>query len=186
MGSYVPKAFDCPAAKGLSSVRAPQNISYLQQGLRVFTLPFPGFIDPNAEITKYTEYWFNDSEAWEGVPNPPPRGNNYDGSFSGVSNRKIRMVKNFDRVVLVTDALDEFPRHTGRASRRNANTADNSSLSIGGQNNFLFGDMSVKSIDYATYQGKRDRYKSTAQFYNWGHFYGDAPSSVDDGQTWPF
>jgi hypothetical protein len=177
LGSPSQKPFDCPAAKGLSSVRAPQNIRDMHQASRIFTLPYPGFMDPDAPVTKYTEYWFNDSSLVN---------RNRDGSFTRVSGRKIREIPHFDRVVLITDALDEFPRHTGRAEKRSNNLAESIYLSIGGRNNFLFGDLAVKTIEYSIYEGKRDRYKSNPQFYNWGHVYLDPLDRINEGEVWPY
>jgi prepilin-type N-terminal cleavage/methylation domain-containing protein len=170
LGSQSQKPFDCPAARGLSSVRAPQNIRDMHQASRIFTLPFPGFMDPDAPVTKYTEYWFNDSL---------PRDRNWDGTFTGVSARRIREIPRFDAVVLITDALDEFPRHEGRASKRTSNS-DLLGLSEGGRNNFLFGDLSVRSLVFRGYQIGRDKYKSARQFYNWGHVYQQNPALLPD------
>jgi prepilin-type N-terminal cleavage/methylation domain-containing protein len=173
------KPFDCPAAKGLSSVRDPGNILYLEQGRRIFTLPYPGLSAPNVAfpVTAYTEYWFNDSVDIQRAY-PGTQGNNYDRTYSGVSSRKIRLIKNPDRVVWATDALDEFPRHSGKDTSTMSLTA-RQELRVG-KNNFLFGDNSIKFIEYDTYQNKRDKYKSTVNFYNWGHFYSQNPGTLPD------
>lgn len=150
-------AFECPDAKGLASVRDPANIRYLLGGRRVFTEPFP---DPsgNQPVTKYTEYWFNDS------PISVIRGHE-----SGVANRKMRLIRNPAAVVWVTDALDEFPRHFGKPG----NVTNPEAGSSAGKNNFFFGDMSVKSLEIGAYRPPeaRDPYGAPGPFYNWGHFY---------------
>lgn len=147
------KPFDCPAAKGLTSVRDPENVRHLQQGQRVYTLPYPGFIT-NAPITKYTEYFFNDSH--DPAPDTAPH--------FGVSGRKMRLIKNPGWVVWAADALDEYPRHVTRR--------DSSRISLG-QNNFLFGDMRVKTLQISEYwePAARDPYGAPGPFYNWGHYY---------------
>ncbi len=142
--------FRCPAAKGLSSVAEPSNRIYLAQGRRIFSLP----INPTQEVETWTEYWFNDS-----VDTNPGFG-----VESGVSGRKMRLIKHPDTVVFATDALDEFPRHEGKA---------NTGRQALGQNNFVFGDLSVKSIEIGDYRPPEatDRYGAPGPFYNWGHYY---------------
>jgi len=148
------EAFNCPAAKGLSSVRNPINIQYLVTGRRVFTYPFP---DPAGlqPVTKFTEYWYNDSV----VPLTPPP---VFQSGVGVSGQFIRLMRHPEEVVWSMDALDEFPRHQGKAN--------NGRESIG-KSNLLFGDQRVQLLDYSTYQDGRDRFGSIPNFYNWGHVY---------------
>ena len=155
LGNSGNKPFECPAAKGLSSVRDPQNIMYLQSGQRIFSLPFPNLPPDPARITTCTEYWFNDSAEL------PISG--HPGLFSGVSNRKLRMIRHFEDVVLATDALDEFPRHS---AKRNAGR------DTIGANNFLFGDQSIRLIDIVTYRNQRpedNKWHASPPFYNWGH-----------------
>lgn len=154
------KPFDCPAAKGLASVRDPANIAYLQQSLRVYTLPLPGFIN-TPPVTKYTEYFFNDSE-----PNIGPSGT-FQTPY-GVSNQRLRLIKNPQWVVWAMDAIDEHPRHFGPRTSRNPNNPDPVTT---GKDNLLFGDNSVKSMDYVDYQDKPDPAGAPAPFYNWGHLY---------------
>ena len=146
------KPFECPAAKGLSSVRDPRNVLYLQGAQRVYTLPYPGFMG-NPPITKWTEYWFNDSIIVPATPNAPE---------SGVSNRKIRLIKNPQWVVWAMDALDEFPRHEGKG---------NDGRTSRGKSNLLFGDQSVRLLSYTEYQDTDDPMGAPAPFFNWGHFY---------------
>lgn len=145
------KPFECPAARGLSSVRDPRNIAYLQGGFRVYTLPLPGF---NRPVEKWTEYYFQDSEANE-------LGSSLLYPY-GVANRKIRLIRHPEEVVWSTDALDEFPRHEGKADATRTRL---------GKSNVLFGDQSIRLLDYPTLQDTRDKYGSLATFYNWGHVY---------------
>lgn len=149
------KPFDCPGARGRSSVRDPANIAYLQSGLRIFTLPL---LDPSAPVETYTEYWFNDSWA-------PPSPSQASGAFQypyGVSSQKLRLIRNPQWVVWAMDALDEYPRHAAKG---------NSGTSNAGKNNLLFGDNSIKLMDYVQYQEATDPAGAPAPFYNWGHLY---------------
>jgi len=157
-----PKAYDCPGAKGIASVREPEQIFKQQQlGRKTFTLPF--VIDAKFRpVERYTEYWFNDSR----ILNTEPNAANYP---SGVSGRRIAEIRRFDATVIAADALDRFPRHTARPAKNK--TVDDLSGDTAGTNNFLFGDQSVKLIDYITYEETSDKYGSVAQFYNWGHVY---------------
>ena len=142
------EAFNCPAAKGLSSVRDPNNIRYLQPALRVYTYPFP---DPTGlqPVTRYTEYYFGDSKI------APASG-------AGVSGQFVRLMKHPDEVVWAMDALDEFPRHQGKANNGREQI---------GKSNLLFGDQRVLLMEYSEYQSKPDKYGAPPPFYNWGHFY---------------
>ncbi len=144
------EAFNCPAAKGLSSVRNPENIRYLQPFLRVYTYPFPdpGGLQP---VTKYTEYYFGDSKI-----------GSYNGRPHGVSGQYVRLMRNPGEVVWGMDALDEFPRHQGKSN--------NGRESIG-KSNLLFGDQRVVLMDYSEYRSKPDKYGAPPPFWNWGHFY---------------
>lgn len=159
--------YACQAAKGMSSVRDPQNIQYLQGfsggAPRVYTYPFPGFIG-NPPVTQFTEYWFNDSRAH----------NEYSTEYQspwGVSNQKIRFNKFPQFIVWGTDALDEFPRHQGGKANPRRFNGDESAGTRAGKNNFLFADQSIKLIDYVAYYEGRDPVGSEPQFWNWGHFY---------------
>ncbi len=150
------KPFDCPAAKGLSSVRHPDNIRHLQSGQRVYTLPYPGFIG-NPPVEKYTEYMFNDSEIMPGSTTRYP---------SGVSNQKIRLIRHPQWVVWANDAIDEYPRHVGSSK-----TNDRGVLT--GKNNFLFGDQSIRmlSLPEYWYAESEDPAGAPGPFFNWGHVY---------------
>lgn len=163
LGDSGNKPFDCPAAKGLSSVRDPQNLLYLIPAGRIFILtpdaqgndvippPVPG---SQPVVSRYTEYWFNDS-----VRNTASAGSAFRTPF-GVSSQKIRLIANPAEVVWSMDAMDEFPRHQSRG-REVAR----------GQDNLLFGDGRVKLMTYTEYQDEQDPYGAPAPFYNWGHLY---------------
>jgi prepilin-type N-terminal cleavage/methylation domain-containing protein len=149
------KPFDCPAARGRSSVRDPENIVYLQSGFRIYSRPFPN-LGGQQPVTDYTEYFFNDS-----IPNWP----GYSGPFRipfGVSAQRWRLVRNPQWVVWAMDALDEFPRHEGKG---------NDGRTRAGMDNLLFGDQSIKLMRYVDYQERPDPEGAPAPFYNWGHLY---------------
>ncbi len=145
------KPFECPAARGMSSVRTRENVIYLQKGDRYYTYPFKTF-EP---FQWYTEYFFNDSLIQQG-----PKGE------SGVSGRRIRVIKHPEEVIWATDALDEFPRHQGKS---------NNGRETRGVNNLLFGDQHVKSMTLSDYDvpEARDKYGAPGPFFNWGHYYPD-------------
>jgi prepilin-type N-terminal cleavage/methylation domain-containing protein len=153
--------FDCPGAKGLSSVRDPANMAYLLGAGRIF-VNFDVVFDNTRPVTKYTEYWFNDSRI---APDPPAIAR------SGVSKRPWRLIKWPQYLVMATDALDEFPRHQG--AKANVRTTANQNTGAGrvGKNNFLFGDQAVRMLEYAEYQERPDPAGAPAPFFNWGHVY---------------
>jgi len=155
------KAFDCAAAKGLSSVRTPSNITYLQGGSRIYSLPTqtnPNSITLHDDATinqpsaVYTEYWFND------FPAIVPRS----GRPRGIAGQKLRLVRRPEFAVYAIDALDEFPRHASKA-----NKGDEQS----GKNNLLFGDMSIKMYKYEDYSFAYDPLGAGPRFWDWGHNY---------------
>jgi len=162
------KPFDCPAAKGLSSVRLPDNIRLLNGAGTIYTLPaqpdsLPGgnpSIDMSGQlpVEQYTEFWFNDSYA---PPTPQLAAPIWKFPY-GVSGQKVRLIRHPDELVLVTDALDQFPRHGGKAQ----NGSDNV-----GKSHIVFGDLRVEAREYIDYQEKPDKYGAPAPFYNWGHLY---------------
>ncbi|MGD9689968.1 MAG: type II secretion system protein [Phycisphaerales bacterium] len=151
--------FDCPSAKGLLSVREPSNAQYLFGGSRIFVTPFPGALVGNEPVLRYTEYWFNDSMT--GVIN---------GKARGMSNQFLRLIRNPNEAVFATDALDEFPRHSGKPSERASGGGAFANVSTG-VNNFLFGDGHVELKTFLEYQTEPDPYGAPSPFYNWGHFY---------------
>ena len=165
-----PEMFNCPAARGLASVREPQSKAYLESGARLFVLddddndfrPDAGSYTDAEDAEVFTEYWFNDSRAGELA----------SARFGrvGVAGRKISQITNIDATVFVTDALDEFPRHAGR----NEFAAPGSGVpATVGKNNFLFGDQSVRQLSIDVYNSSDfgDQYGSLGPYFNWGHFY---------------
>ena len=145
------KAFACPSARGLASVLDASSRNYLRSGGRYYDFDY----DDDGTV-EYTEYWMNDSK--------------YDAlSRSGVSGRPVREVKHWEEVVLATDALDEFPRHSGRASNTSLQV-DNNAV---GKNNFLFGDLRIEALTLPEYRPPEatDKYGAPGPFFNWGHFY---------------
>jgi len=151
------KPFDCPAAKGLQSVRDPLNIEYLSSVARIYTLPIA---DTETVPTVYTEYFFNDSRVPSSVPTGRP--------FNGVSAQKARFWRDPASLVWAMDALEEFPRHQARKTSR---TASNLARDTNGAGNFLFADQHIESIKPERYYNAPDRYGAPAPFWNWGHFY---------------
>jgi hypothetical protein len=161
LGNAGNKPFECPAAKGIASVRDPANYGPLSRAQRFLALPGTPPWNPT-DITTYSEYWFNDSGESPMFGHPDLK--------SGVSDRKVRLIRHFEDVVVATDALDEFPRHAARKNRGTENV---------GANNFLFGDQSIRLIDITTYWYARDKWGAEAPFYNWGH---TVPEEVSQGR----
>lgn len=171
------KPFDCPAAKGLSSVRDPANLSYLAANGRIFVSHLESDYDANGNLVfspfqmianfsqgpfpRYTEYWFNDSRM---LPPPPST------ATSGVSKRRWRLIRWPQYLVVATDAMDEFPRHQGAKTNFRDATGGSNTGHVG-KNNFLFGDQAVKMIEYSDYQERPDPAGAPAPFFNWGHVY---------------
>jgi prepilin-type N-terminal cleavage/methylation domain-containing protein len=159
LGGAGSKAFECAAAKGLSSVRTPANIEYLQAGSRIYSLPVQSesgplrlFTDYNEAPVRYTEYWFNDF----------PAVNLRSGVAKGVAGQKLRLIRRPDWAVFAIDALDEFPRH---ASKANTGRQDQ------GRNNLLMGDMSVRDMAFEDYYLAYDPLGAGPRFWDWGHNY---------------
>lgn len=167
--------FNCPAARGISSVRSEEAINYMAPFGRIFV----GTEDLNPTKVKteplkwWTEYFFNDSPlkgkifnngVTTTIPNP----------IGGMSGRRMNQLKFPQFIVFAADAIDDFPRHTSKPTSR-GNTVGNSTTLTGvskrGQNNFLFADGAIKTIDIAQYGagGSPDPLGIPAQFYNWGH-----------------
>jgi prepilin-type N-terminal cleavage/methylation domain-containing protein len=160
VGNTGSKAFECAAAKGLSSVRTPTNIEYLQGGSRIYSLPVQStpttlrlFTDFNEPVDKYSEYWFNDFPA-------SSRGR----ISKGVAGQKLRLIRRPDWVVFAIDALDEFPRHASKSNKGNETT---------GKNNLLMGDLHVKLYNYEDYSYAYDPLGAGPMFWDWGHNYRD-------------
>ncbi len=153
------KAFDCPAAKGMSSVRDPENIRYLTQGRRIYTLPAQSDPDNivfdrtgNLPVEKFTEFWFNDF----------PAINMRSGRTKGVAGQRLRLIKRPEWTVYAIDALDEFPRHSSKGNRGRDDA---------GKNNLLFGDLHVKSYNFEDYYTAYDPLGAGPRFWDWGHNY---------------
>jgi len=144
--------FDCPAAKGVNSVRDPSRIQYLQSGggRGFYTWP-PGQTGDN--IVRYSEYFVNDSQP--GI---------FNGKANGMAGQLVNLIRNMNQTIWATDALDDSPRHQDRPS------ATGNGLAIG-QNNFLFGDTHVALLNFFEYYTRPDPFGAPAPFYNWGHFY---------------
>lgn len=164
-------AFNCAAAKGLSSVRQIESVKLLV-GTRIYSVTKasdPLWFKPrdSAEITRYTEFWFNNSSIGQ------------DGGFMphGVSKRQFSLIRRPDALVLATDALDEFPRHFQPGKRvkqvGDAATTPTGTNMIVGTNNFIFFDQSIKQIDMGFYRSPDafDKYGAPGEFWNWGHRY---------------
>lgn len=167
--------FNCPAARGLSSVRSEEAITYMSGGGRIFV----GTADLNPAKVKteplkwWTEFFFNDSAltgtivnngVTTSIPNP----------IGGMSGRLMNQLRFPQYIVFATDALDDFPRHTSKPTSRGTTVGNTTSLagvSQRGQNNFLFGDGAIKTIDIAQYGngGSSDPFGVPAKFFNWGH-----------------
>lgn len=163
VGPTISKFFECASAKGLSSVRDPSNVTYLQGGGRIYTRPF-GFLESGLGTTpvEWSEYFFNDSQIQNDNNGPT-------GAKSGMSKRKMNQILHPDAVVWITDALDEFPRHQDRPSGSGAANVDKPA----GQNNFVFGNGAVKKLNLFEYRpsSATDPWGVPGPFYNWGHVY---------------
>jgi len=153
------KPFDCPAAKGLSSVRDPRNIVDLQTHDRIYTLPYPGFMG-DVPVEQYSEYFFADSWTPQSTAGLTAAEMLYYPF--GLAGQRERMIKRPEYAVWSMDALDEYPRHEGKG---------NNGTTRAGKSNLLFGDQSVKLMSYADYQLKPDPAGAPGPFYNWGHIY---------------
>jgi prepilin-type N-terminal cleavage/methylation domain-containing protein len=158
MSSAGNKPYECPAARGRASVLEPSSQAYLQSGGRFYT-----YTDPATNTTYTTEYFFNDSP----ISNSPVP--------SGVSGRRMTLIKHPEEVVWATDALDEFPRHVGPAPAPSfsGTLPPEQQRTRLNKNNFLFGDQRVAPLALREYRPveARDRYGAPGPFYNWGHYY---------------
>ena len=165
-------AFNCPAARGLASVRDSASITELNSGFRIYSMG-PEYktnlltaLSPRRESTEwYTEFFFNDSK---------PTFQNDQGARNkdGVCGRPWNEVQFPQFVVWLTDANDAYPRHASKDSKTTADARTGKGRVVySGKNNFLFGDLSIKSIDVAQYGGggSFDPLGIPAPFFNWGH-----------------
>jgi prepilin-type N-terminal cleavage/methylation domain-containing protein len=166
-------AFNCPAAKGLASVRTPESYFLLASGLRIYglaeDLTFSSVVSKGAEIKHWTEFYFNDSAPAFSRTSSGGKG----GIIGGLSQRRISDVPFLQWTVFATDALDRFPRHFAKDAKVTVSGGKMQSVAgteQRGQNNFLFGDLSVKSIDISFYGASDapDPSGNKGSFYDWG------------------
>ncbi len=165
--------FNCPAAKGLASVRSLESFRLLTSGHRIYGLDEDlTWLTVQVKQTdpKYwTEYYFNDSApAFK-----RDSAGNKSGIVGGISQRRINDIPFVQWTVFATDALDRFPRHFAKDAKvtiLQGKTTDQSGATQRGQNNFLFGDLSVKSIDISFYGAPdaADPSGNKGSFYDWG------------------
>ncbi len=165
-------AFNCAAARNISSVRAPESINYLTSGFRIYSITDksdPLWMRPrNPENIKFfTEFMFNDSVK------------KHDKGYwpEGVSGQQFSLIRHPNALMLATDALDEFPRHSATGRRgpdllSGKPKIEGTSMVIG-KNNFIFFDQSVKQIDVGFYGSNEafDPYGAKGNFLVWGHRY---------------
>lgn len=161
--------FECPAAIGLASTREPSNVAFLNNASRVFVAPYE-FLGSSTPIVRWSEYWINDSRLTVREVDAPD-GTRTVVVRSGVSGLRVSRIRNFNDVVIATDGLDDFPRHStnSRNSGRQGQNLGPSDQGRSGANNFAFGDTSVRTISYRDYRFGRDRYGNVGNFYIWGH-----------------
>lgn len=168
LGNMKNAPFQCPSATGLLSVTVPENLKYLiQGGKRVFALPEDlNMASINSKpLGVWTEYWFNDSITNLNATNLF----GHKRVATGMSARRMQEIPFPAFTVWTTDAMDEYPRHTGKDSLKYATTTNRSERALRGTNNFLFGDQSVKQLDVSTFSFASDPSGIPAPYYNWGH-----------------
>ncbi|MCL4221141.1 MAG: type II secretion system GspH family protein [Phycisphaerales bacterium] len=143
--------FECPSARGASSVLDRQTRLSMEYGARVQVLDYD--LDGTEE---FSEYWAND---WYYDPNGT--------ADSGVSGQSLRAIRHPEELVLFIDAVDWIPRHRSPAWERvdDQNTMGSSML--------LRGDLRVQEMVVAEYKLLPDKYGSDTPFYAWGHKYSD-------------
>lgn len=166
-------AFNCPAAKGLASVRSLESFRLLASGLRIYgladDLTFASVLTKGSEIKHWTEFYFNDSAPVFATTSSGGKG----GIIGGISQRRIMDIPFPQWTVFATDALDRFPRHFAKDAKvivSEGKTSSAQGVEQRGQNNFLFGDLSVKSIDISFYGASDapDPSGNKGSFYDWG------------------
>lgn len=172
LGESKSVAFNCPAAKGLASVRDPQTIAALQATkTRFYSMADTYKQNLFAAIASkdnpqwYTEFFFNDSK-------PDFSGPRTRKGRNGVCGRPLNEILFPQYTNWITDALDKYPRHTGNsAGKVKVDSTGYPTAYPSGQNNFLFMDQSVRMIDIAQYGsgGSNDPLGIPAEWYNWGH-----------------
>lgn len=150
--------FECPSARGASSVLDPRTRSDMQSHFAVAVLDYD--LDGKEE---FTEYWVNNS-----FHNP----NTQDPGFQpnvGVSGQKLRAIRHPEELVLFIDAVDWIPRHRQPAFDQISNQDSVASSMV------LRGDLRVQEMSIAEYNWLPDKYGAPGPFYNWGHYYPDGP-----------
>lgn len=168
-------AFNCPAARGFASVKDPKSIQELNKGQRFYSMGpnyktnlLTSLAPTDGNVAVYTEFFFNDSK---------PTFNSTGGrsSKSGVCSRPWNEIQFPRYVVWSTDAQDPYPRH-GSKDQRTAVDTNGNAIGAGksifrGKNNFLFGDLSLRSLDIAQYSDKTstDPLGIPGPFPDWGH-----------------
>ena len=141
--------FECPSARGASSVLDRQTRLSMEYGARVQVLDYD--LDGTEE---YSEYWAND------YYHEPTSHSNV-----GVSGQKLNAIRHPEELTLFIDAVDWIPRHRAPAFENLPG------VSSQGASNLLRGDMRVEQMTEAEYVLLRDKYGSHPYFYNWGHNY---------------
>ncbi|MEL6796376.1 MAG: prepilin-type N-terminal cleavage/methylation domain-containing protein [Planctomycetota bacterium] len=169
--------FTCPSANGENSVRDERNRAILNAGGRFFNYdidrvdpyavpPDPTSSEPEEE---FTEYWFNDSRRrWYGGglvrtdPRPFPNARQF-----GAEGQRLRLIRNFNEMVIIADAMDDAPIINPGAKLRHND-----------KQHFMFGDQRIESLEIGVYRGidgevepMSDPYGAPGPFFNWGHFY---------------
>ncbi|MFO0861597.1 MAG: type II secretion system protein [Phycisphaerales bacterium] len=174
LGESQNTAFNCPAAKYLASVRDPASVFELKKGQRIYSVAntyktdLLGSLNPNStNMGVYNEFYFNDSK-------PAFRADTGARfSKSGVCSRPWTEIQFPQFVVWLTDAIDAFPRHGAKETRTFTDGKGNTGSASGvrGKNNFVFGDLSIKSLDVAQYHNPEvtDPLGIPGPFYDWGH-----------------
>jgi prepilin-type N-terminal cleavage/methylation domain-containing protein len=165
--------FNCPAARGLASVRTPESFRLLSSGRRIYglanDLTWLSVLKSSDGPSIWTEYYFNDSApAYK-----RDASGRIIGIIGGFSQREIQKVPFIQWTVLATDALDRYPRHflkDAQVTVAGGRTTGIGNVGQRGANNFLFGDLSVKSIDIAFYglPDAPDPSGNTGSFWDWG------------------
>lgn len=164
-------AFNCPAARGFSSVRDPASNAYLAKSGRMYVLTEDNEVFlalAKKPIKTYTEYWFNDAQ-WAIVPGSAGKPK----QEIGMSARPYNQIPFPQYAVWTTDALDDFPRHSAKetVSAKGNALVTAAGWTNRGVNNFLFGDQSIKLIDVSFYKSDQgfDPVGNVGTFYSWGH-----------------
>jgi prepilin-type N-terminal cleavage/methylation domain-containing protein len=176
------KIWRCPRAQGRSSVIDPTTRLEMTAARRIHIDPdptveditmVPGTLqqDPN-NIQYYTEYWFNDSASFPGLPGgvcPFPPG----PIPPGFAPRAYRTIKHPEYLVWMADARDEIPRHGGKTREDRAIDSNSEVNRRSNKIYMLFGDQAIREFTWRQCipAEARDPYGAPGAFYNWGHYY---------------